>query len=167
MIDKQKLLKWLNRNIDANQLSQGGIALKILREQIEFGTFDEHSTQEEITKLKDERDEWQRIASIREDTINTLERILKQAEQERDELLRMVKQKQGALDAMFENREKWRHDHEQLTVDRNSLLEVLKFYADELNYYQPKPFATPFVEVDKGTHARSIIAKIEGKEISK
>jgi hypothetical protein len=55
-LDKQKLLEWLNRNVDANPLSQGGIALRILREKVESGTFDDHSAQEEIAKLKQECD---------------------------------------------------------------------------------------------------------------
>jgi Xaa-Pro aminopeptidase len=54
-IDKQKFLEWVKSECPSQTLSTCKFIHRIVRD-IESGTFDAHSTQEEITKLKGERE---------------------------------------------------------------------------------------------------------------
>ncbi|WP_201319073.1 hypothetical protein [Paenibacillus sp. EPM92] len=79
LIDKQKLLEWLDNKADARLYDGVYRALIEVFNEIKSGTFDDHSAQEEIPS-------WQEIAEIQE------ARAI-QAEQERDARYEFDKQR--------------------------------------------------------------------------
>lgn len=93
LIDKQKLLEWLDNKADARLYDGVYRALIEVFNEIKSGTFDAHSTQEEIARLKAELfavRKVQRITDIdwqvKVARIEELEARAIQAEQERDEI---------------------------------------------------------------------------------
>jgi hypothetical protein len=68
LIDKQKLLESLHGRRKDKRRWENTVNVELAREiseiidDLESGTFDDHSTQEEIAKLKEERDEARKIA---------------------------------------------------------------------------------------------------------
>lgn len=97
-LNKAKLLEWLDVEIDLSSgneplLKADRWAFQHVKKAIESGTFDDHSAQEEITKLKEERErlleltDMQHEQALRDQAKNrNLEARAIQAEQERDEL---------------------------------------------------------------------------------
>lgn len=153
LIEKQKLLEWLNRNIDANQLSQGGIALKILRESVESGTFDDHSTQDEISKLKKELNISELAHEQAERDFEKWKAKAMQAESDKRDAMMSLLKGDRLIEKLWE-------DLGQAEQERNALLEGLKWYADGKNWGSIEDLGA--MVSDGGDHARSIISKIEG-----
>ncbi|SDJ61708.1 hypothetical protein [Paenibacillus naphthalenovorans] len=164
LIDKQKLLEWLDNKADARLYDGVYRALIEVFNEIKSGTFDDHSAQEEIAKLKEERDAEERLCK---EWISAHGKLLRkyqalearaiQAEQERDELLvrfnLALTERDGARRAAVE----YRKESEQIVKERNALLEGMKKIA-EFKKGEALVYVTEIKNI-----ARSIIAKIEGK----
>jgi hypothetical protein len=136
--DTHKLLEWLDAKADAKHFGAVYAALIEVFKEIQSGTFDDHSAQEEIAKLKKERDEAISKLYDAEQTIEHWEMtLLRWREEERNALLEGLK---------------WYADKEKnYTVPFNG-----PFRAGNENVIN-----------DGGKRARSIIAKVEGSKPNK
>ncbi|GAB7057384.1 hypothetical protein JCM16163A_41330 [Paenibacillus sp. YK5] len=151
LIDKQKLLEWLKEKTQENRMPYNDyriervIAYEGLTKFIESGTFDDHYTQEEIARLKEERD------NIRVGRDN--ERLLK------NEAIKQYEAMEArALQAEKERDARYEFDKQRtirLEEERNALLEGLKEIA-EFKKGEALVYVTEIKNI-----ARSIIAKIE------
>jgi predicted RNase H-like nuclease (RuvC/YqgF family) len=92
-IDKQKLLEWAKkefyaakeRNDEGAMLAYQNLKYALDTKEIESGTFDDHSAQEEIAKLKIERDWFRTHSKTMTDVCESFREDAKKFKAERDE----------------------------------------------------------------------------------